>query len=55
MKTIYQQGEQAEIRVKLDGSKPEAITIIYRNKDELPKLEAEAAKMAETWKPKNNQ
>lgn len=49
MKTIYQQGEQTEIRMKLDGSKPETVTIIYRNENELEELERQATEWVKTW------
>lgn len=51
MRTVYQQGERPEIRMKLkeSGNGLESITIIYRTKDELPELERIAKERLKAW------
>lgn len=49
MKTIYQQGEQAEIRMILDGSKLKQVIIIYRKESELDELERIATERIKAW------
>ena len=51
MKTIYQQGETPEVRMKLKeyGDGLEAVTIIYRNENDLPKLEKVATEWQKEW------
>ena len=51
VKTIYQQGESPEVRMKLkkSGVGLESVTIIYRNENDLPELERIAQERRTPW------
>lgn len=53
LKTNYQKGERPEIRITFaegEGTKPGAVTLIYRTEKDFPMLLKEADKMISAWK-----